>query len=887
MRAGRQAVRKALAGLILLLACLFAPLASAQDAKPLRGVALAIGQSDYSKSALSPLQNPKNDAREITKLLIDLGFEARAAVDLDSEQLERQIGRFAEDAKGADVAVLYYSGHGVQASGENYLIPVDAGHSGLADPEADFISLTQILNQLRASVPVVILLLDACRNNPYGAVGLADTNVKETDDNLAMVLGFASAPGTVAYDDPKSSNSPYAAAILRHLGALKGASLGDVMTMITEEVYLKTQGRQRPWVNMSLRRLLYFGEAAPIAATDDDALRDQARRELALSIAATPQYVRAEVENLAQSESLPLDQLYGMLKELKVDTSAGRDELDKQLRRGAENLRKLLAEKALPLRNDPKLIELAGLADRAQTEGAIALAKDYRSRAALRADELDKTLDRREAEVIADRIELASTYADYAATAILAFDFRLAGEQYRKSYEQVEGKDNALAFKYKLAEADAFADHGDYKGDDEALKASLALYATALSAAERGNDRDNWALVQNNLGNALTRLGEREVGTDSLLKAVTVYEAALTEWTIDRKPLAWAATQNNLGTAFQNLGEREAGTTFLSKAVAAYQAALTQRRRESTPFDWAMTQNNLGNAFASLSEHETGIVSIDKAVAAYEAALAELSRERTPLPWALVQYSLGTAFTRRGERETGTDSLRKAVTAFEAALTVRTPERLPFDWALTQSNLGYAFTRLTERESSTTSIRDAVKAYEAALTVLTPKTAPLNWATAQNNLGSALRMIGEQENDTRSLRKAVAAYDAVLTVWRRTDVPLKWAATQTNLGNVLSILAEREGDTALFSEAVAAYRAALTVQTRKDAPLHWATTQSRLGSALLALGLMNGDRQMILDGRQATESAWDFYRSAGHTAYDDYFREQLQAFDAALAALPQ
>lgn len=194
---------------------------------------------------------------------------------------------------------------------------------------------------------------------------------------------------------------------------------------------------------------------------------------------------------------------------------------------------------------------------------------------------------------------------------------------------------------------------------------------------------------------------------------------------------------------------------------------------------------------------------------------------------------------------------------------------------------------MAEREDGTASIREAVKAYETALTVLTRENAALNWATAQNNLGSALRVIGERENDTDSFEKAIRAYEAVLTVWRREDVPMQWAATQTNLGNVLASLAEREDDAAILSEAVAAYRAALTVQTRQDAPLAWARTQSSLGSALLTLGIASFDKQTVVAGRQSTEAAWDVFRSAGYTAYDDYFRNQLQAFDAALAKLPQ
>ena len=110
----------------------------------------------------------------------------------------------------------------------------------------------------------------------------------------------------------------------------------------------------------------------------------------------------------------------------------------------------------------------------------------------------------------------------------------------------------------------------------------------------------DWAVTQNNLGIALSTLGERESGTARLEEAVAAYRAALQEWTRERVPLDWAATQNNLGNALSRLGERESGTERLEEAVAAYRAALQEQTRERVPLDWAMTQNNLGDALRTL-----------------------------------------------------------------------------------------------------------------------------------------------------------------------------------------------------------------------------------------------------------------------------------------------
>jgi uncharacterized caspase-like protein len=115
------------AGLLRLALALAATLAAivvshAEDGRPLRGVALVIGQSQYRHVAVLP--NATNDARAVARMLGDLGFEVTSIADGDHAKLARGLQRFIEDAAGADVALLYYSGHGIEAGGENYLVPV-------------------------------------------------------------------------------------------------------------------------------------------------------------------------------------------------------------------------------------------------------------------------------------------------------------------------------------------------------------------------------------------------------------------------------------------------------------------------------------------------------------------------------------------------------------------------------------------------------------------------------------------------------------------------------------------------------------------------------------------------------------------------------------------
>jgi tetratricopeptide (TPR) repeat protein len=119
-------------------------------------------------------------------------------------------------------------------------------------------------------------------------------------------------------------------------------------------------------------------------------------------------------------------------------------------------------------------------------------------------------------------------------------------------------------------------------------------------------------------------------GGDARAEGHALPARALNEWTRERVPLDWATTQNNLGNALLKLGERESGTGRLEEAVAGYREALKERTRERVPPDWATTQNNLGNALLKLGERESGTGRLEEAVAAYREALKEWTKEAAP-----------------------------------------------------------------------------------------------------------------------------------------------------------------------------------------------------------------------------------------------------------------
>src|SRR5436190_314427 len=196
-----------------------AVLLGAHSASAESRLALVIGQSAYR--SVPALPNPANDARAVTQLLTDSGFEVSTAADLSQGQMREAVSEFAGKvaAKGADtVALVFYAGHGLQIDGENYLVPVDVDPKREADIPIQAVRLNDILNTL-TSVPskMRILLLDACRNNPFPDInktaghGLAIVDAKTGAPGT--FVSFSTSPGAEA-EDGSGSDSPYTTALL-------------------------------------------------------------------------------------------------------------------------------------------------------------------------------------------------------------------------------------------------------------------------------------------------------------------------------------------------------------------------------------------------------------------------------------------------------------------------------------------------------------------------------------------------------------------------------------------------------------------------------------------------------------------------------------------------
>jgi tetratricopeptide (TPR) repeat protein len=248
------------------------PAASPGPASPGRRMALIVGNGAYTH--VKALPNSPNDARAVARSLRDIGFMVSEGVDLDRAAMQKMTRDFLREAARAQVAVVYYAGHGLQIDGRNYLIPVDVELKPGAGMTESMIDMDTIMAGLDDQVRTNILIFDACRNNPVapqvagaganrgleGASGLAAPTSLGTGPTLGAgtLIAFATAPGQVALDG-EGANSPFSAALSRHIGT-PGLEVQQMLTRVRAEVVATTKNKQVPWSNSSLLGEVYLAE---------------------------------------------------------------------------------------------------------------------------------------------------------------------------------------------------------------------------------------------------------------------------------------------------------------------------------------------------------------------------------------------------------------------------------------------------------------------------------------------------------------------------------------------------------------------------------------------------------------------------------------------------
>lgn len=254
---------------------------------PEKRYALVVGNADYR---IGPLKNPVNDARAMAQALQALGFEVKLKLNATQQTLMESLRALLVEGRRQDVRLFYYAGHGVQVKGRNYLVPVDIdaqSEEDLIARSADLNGLIERLSEYRKGLN--LLILDACRNNPFSTLTVATADGRlirfrgATPSGLATLpsaegtlVAYATAPGAIAMDGANANNGIYTRHLLANI-ATPGLTIEQLFKRVRMAVASETKRMQVPWENNSMLGEFCFKSGAGGKCGGDTALVDPAR----------------------------------------------------------------------------------------------------------------------------------------------------------------------------------------------------------------------------------------------------------------------------------------------------------------------------------------------------------------------------------------------------------------------------------------------------------------------------------------------------------------------------------------------------------------------------------------------------------------------------------
>ncbi|MBL9047577.1 MAG: caspase family protein, partial [Tabrizicola sp.] len=533
-------IRQAVLGCLLWLALTVSALAE-------KRVALVIAAEDYD--LIRPLTNPANDARAMEDLLKSLDFEVFVETNRDLRRMRRALEDFKEDAAGADVALFFFAGHGVALDGVNYLLPTDADASSPEKLAETALPLSEAQEAMKAVAPVVVMLLDACRDDPFatGAVPSDEDRSAGALDNGAepvpeppkgepvaglgrigradgVLFAFAAAPNQTA-SDGDGKNSPFTAALVRHLGTA-GVELRTALTLVQQDVYDRSRGRQLPYVESGLPELVFI--------TGEGVLPE--RDQLLIAMADLTPELRAEVEALAAERDMPLAPLYAALLSADLEDQTA-EERARLLEEAAVGYDEFQSELQRFQSDDPRVADLRAKAEEQLSLGAFDTARSLLTEAA----EIDSSARTSMRETfIARTVSEAATHLlnANAARTDLRYDLAIADlDKVTALYAEVEP--GLLDRETQFTFMGALEDLGDLELVAGNTEAALNAYTRRSKFAQARVEADPtdvdwvrelvWSLTS--VGNVLQQQGY-------LTEAETAYSSALefSAWQADQRP---------------------------------------------------------------------------------------------------------------------------------------------------------------------------------------------------------------------------------------------------------------------------------------------------------------------------------------------------------------
>ncbi|WP_244497580.1 caspase family protein [Mesorhizobium sp. Root695] len=654
-----------------LLFALLLTLMTAATAMAERRVALVIAADDYR--LIRPLANPVHDGEAMEAVLKKLGFEVILETNRDLRRMRRAVDDFRENAKGADVALVYFSGHGVEISGDNRLLPVDADASSFDALEKTSLPLEEVRDAVAATAKVGLIMLDACRSDPFsgtvregrGATSLAKDVADKVKPGLGrtgraenILFAFSAAPGETAADG-NGQNSPFTTALTKYLGT-DGLEIRSVLTLVQQEVYDLSRGKQLPYVESGLPQLFFAAKAR----------QDLPERErLLLAMADVTPEMRGQVEQIASDADMPLAPLYGAL--IGLDTKhLSAESLDASLREAADAFVKVRGEMKTLAADDPRVTELRRQAEEQLALGAFGAAQaklaeavdiDEVSRKALKVNFIDRTLS--QAATLFLSAGAARADLNYAA-AIEGYEavLSLYGEagQTSLSLEQADRQSRTLEELGLL-----YTTVGN-------VEAASRAFTALLANLEQRSRQETDPSVKRDLAISHIKLANIRMAQGDLPTALENYEAArdmlqgLTASLPDEKgwlgDLAMAndkignvlATQGDVGAAAQayqqslsikqQLADAEPDRAYLLRDLTITHDEIGDLARTAGRLDGAQTafEESLRIRLA-LAENKPDDPERQRAVSVSHEKIGDVLRERGDPAGALVAYNQSQA----------------------------------------------------------------------------------------------------------------------------------------------------------------------------------------------------------------------------------------------------
>lgn len=630
-----------------------------------------------------PLGNAVNDAQTIKKSLEKLGFQVTLETDRDLRRMRRALEDFREDAAGADVALVYFAGHGVEISGDNRLLPTDADATSVDTLKETSLPLEEVRETVSSVSKVGLILLDACRNDPFAGGAAAGRGVKalnvKTTTEVRPGLGrlgkaenllytFSAAPGATAADG-NGENSPFTAGLAKYL-ATDGLEIRSVLTLVQQEVYDRSRGAQLPYVENGLPQMFFASKSAGQLPE---------RERLLLAMADVTPDLRDEVERLARDRDMPLAPLYGAL----IDSGAkslSADDRRKKLAEAADAFVAVRTQMKALASADPTVAKLRqeaqsqldlGAFDTARGKLAEAADIDATSRDALKANFLDRTLSEATTHMISGG----------AARSNLKYDLAI------ESYEKASALYDDLA-RDKLPEAqrkqqldslevlgDLYLTVGNLSGGRSAYERQQKV-ATSLAAAEPSN-----AAWQDNVAASTLKLGDVQRDQGDSTAALASYQRGLAI----RKDLAAgnAPDAGALGleaAAFLKVGALHKLQGNDEMAMAAYASArdIAARLAGSDPANEDL-QSTLASSDRQIGEIQQDKKQLPQALASFGESLDISKKLAEAAPDnALRQFDLATAYDALGYAQydknqadgSSTPIGESAVASFETSVAI-------------------------------------------------------------------------------------------------------------------------------------------------------------------------------------------------------------------------